>query len=256
MKFAATPPYDGTLAEFYRLPEECCWKLPDHVSFEQGALAEPLAVAVHSSKLGFVSPSTSVVIFGAGTVGLLCGAVAKAFGATDVIMVDITQSRLDFAREHLQIEIHNGKGHNGGGFDAQSLLAQLGCPDGADVVIDATGAEVCIANGLKSLRRGGCFVQVGLGPSDIKFPLGLVCSKEAVFKGSFRYGPGDYRLAIDLLAKRKVNVDGFVTDRYDFRDIEQAFTDTFNQKGIKNIIYGPGVIDDTLRSGTQNGSKE
>lgn len=256
MKFAATPPYDGTLAEFYRLPEECCWKLPDHVSFEEGALAEPLAVAVHSSKLGSVSPSTSVVIFGAGTVGLLCGAVAKAFGATDVIMVDITQSRLDFAREYLQIETYDGKGKNGAGFDAQSLLAQLGCPDGADVVIDATGAEVCIANGLKSLRRGGCFVQVGLGPSDIKFPLGLVCSKEAVFKGSFRYGPGDYRLAIDLLAKGRVAVDGLVTDRYDFRDIERAFTDTFNQKGIKSIIYGPSIFDEMLRSGVENGSNE
>lgn len=82
MKFAATPPYDGTLATFYRLPKECCFKLSENVSFEDGALVEPLAVAVHCCKLADIKLSSSVVVFGAGPIDFLVSAVARSFGAT------------------------------------------------------------------------------------------------------------------------------------------------------------------------------
>jgi D-xylulose reductase len=82
MKFAATPPYDGTLTGFWASPEDFCYKLPDHVTLQEGALVEPLAVAVHIVKQAEIKPGQTVVVMGAGPVGLLCCAVAKAYGAS------------------------------------------------------------------------------------------------------------------------------------------------------------------------------
>jgi L-iditol 2-dehydrogenase len=98
MRFAATPPYDGTLSTFYCLPEECCYKLPEHVSFQEGALVVPLSIAVHCCGLAGNLQGRSVAVFGAGPIGLLCCAVGSAFGATAVVAVDIFESRLDLAK--------------------------------------------------------------------------------------------------------------------------------------------------------------
>jgi L-iditol 2-dehydrogenase/D-xylulose reductase len=99
MSFAATPPSTlGTLARYYALPSHLLHPLPDNVSFEDGAMMEPLSVGVHSVKtLGRCSTNEVVIVFGAGPIGLLCMAVAKALGARRVIAVDIMQEKLDFA---------------------------------------------------------------------------------------------------------------------------------------------------------------
>ncbi|KAG8422081.1 Endo-1,4-beta-xylanase 2 [Metarhizium acridum] len=92
--FAATPPNDGTLAGFWVAPFDFCYKLPSHVSLQEGALIEPLAVAVHIVKQAQISPGASVVVMGAGPVGLLCAAVARSFGAFKLVSVDILQAKL------------------------------------------------------------------------------------------------------------------------------------------------------------------
>ncbi|KFA66605.1 hypothetical protein S40285_09348 [Stachybotrys chlorohalonatus IBT 40285] len=244
MKFAATPPYDGTLATFYRLPEECCFPIPAHVSFEEAALVEPLAVAVHCCKVGQVGPGNSVAVFGAGPIGLLTGAVAKVFGAARIVLVDIIQERLDFAQSFLDVETYNLTD----GFERWALLGRIQTNNGVDVVVEATGNEECVSHGVDVLKRGGKFVQAGLGSSKISFPMGQICSKEAAFLGSFRYGPGDYQLAVDLLGGGKVSVRELISGRYEFKDAEQAFKDVAARKGIKSIIYGPSIA-----VATQNG---
>ena len=96
MAFAATPPHDGTLAKYYSLPEDFCYKLSDTMSLEEGALVEPLSVAVHIVRQAAVKPGDSIVVFGAGPVGLLCCAVARAYGASKIISVDINEERFGF----------------------------------------------------------------------------------------------------------------------------------------------------------------
>ncbi len=100
MAFAATPPYDGTLARYYTLPEDFCFKLPEKMSLEEGALMEPTAVAVHITRQAGIKVGQSVVVFGAGPVGLLCCAVAKAYGATKIVTVDINEERMQFALKY------------------------------------------------------------------------------------------------------------------------------------------------------------
>jgi L-iditol 2-dehydrogenase len=244
MKFAATPPYDGTLTKYYRVPEECCFKLPSSVSMGDGALIEPLSIAVHCCKLAGDMQGKSVTVFGAGPVGQLCGSVARTFGAGTVLVADIVASRLDFALQKGATHVYEMQK-----ISCQENAAQLlesSGQLGSDIVIDATGAQPCIETGIEVLRKGGVFVQAGLGQPKITFPVGLICDKEAVFRGSFRYGPGDYKLAIALVASGRVNLDGLVTRIFAFSEAREAFENVLQKHGIKSVICGPGVTSDEL----------
>jgi L-iditol 2-dehydrogenase len=240
MQFAATPPYDGTLSTFYCLPEECCYKLPPHVSFREGALVEPLSIAVHYCGLAGNLQGKSVAVFGAGPIGLLCCAVAQAFGAAKVVVIDAVATRLAFATEFGADDTYMMEA----AFpetNAQQLMEKARLDTGFDVVVDVTGAEPCINCGIAALKRGGVFVQAGLGSPSITFPIGQICDKEVTLKGSFRYGPGDYKLAIQLLDSNRVRLHSLITHEFAFSDAEQAFTNVANRVGIKSLIYGSGV---------------
>jgi L-iditol 2-dehydrogenase len=242
MRFAATPPYDGTLSTYYRVPVECCYKLPGRVSLRDGALVEPLGVAVHGCRLAGDLQGKAVVVFGAGPVGLLCCAVARAFGAATVVAVDIVASRVEGAGRFGATHTYLMSGEMGPEGNAEALVAKAGLSDGgAEVVLDATGAEPCLNCGIHALAHGGTFVQVGLGRPNLSLPVGQICDKEAVFKGSFRYGPGDFELAVGLLESGRVRVDGLVTHEFSFSQVEEAFKHVAGRGGIKSVIYGPDV---------------
>lgn len=240
MKFAATPPYHGTLATYYTLPEECCFLLPEHISLREGALVEPLSVAVHCCKLAGDLQGKSMIIFGAGPIGLLCSAVARALGAANVTVVDIVEERLTFAKR-FGANATWKIGQQSPEENAEALLADLNMSEGSEVVLDATGAAPCISCGVHCLKRGGIFVQAGLGSPKIEFPVAQICDKEATFKGSFRYSSGDYQLAVELLRSGRVSVKDLITHEYDFEDAEKAFINVSERIGIKSVIYGPGV---------------
>lgn len=237
MAFAATPPYDGTLAKYYTLPEDFCYKLPEALSLQEGALMEPLSVAVHIVRQASVSPGQSVVVFGAGPVGLLCCAVATAFGASTVIAVDIQQSRLDFAKNYATTSTFM-PGKVSAIENAERMKKENNLGAGADVAIDASGAEPSVHTGIHVLRNGGTYVQGGMGRSEIQFPIMAACSKELTLKGSFRYGSGDYKLAVGLVASGKVDVKKLITGTVKFEEAEQAFKEVKAGKGIKTLIAG------------------
>ncbi|KAF7121773.1 hypothetical protein CNMCM5793_009326 [Aspergillus hiratsukae] len=248
MRFAATPPYDGTLATYYCVPAECCYKLPAHVSLREGSLVEPLSVAVHSCRLAGDMQGQTVVVFGAGPVGLLCMAVAHAFGASTVLAVDLTPSRLSSALRYGATHSYQMTSESPEQ-NAVNIVRTGALEEGADVVLDATGAEPCMNCGILVLGSGGTFVQVGLGKPNPSLPVGQICDKEIVFKGSFRYGPGDYQTSIRLLDSRRIRLDGLVTHEFPFTRAEDAFKQVISRAGIKTVIYGPGV-DELVAKGT------
>lgn len=237
MAFAATPPIDGTLAKYYSLPEDFCYLLPDTVSLEEGALVEPLSVAVHIVRLASVQPGNSVVVFGAGPVGLLCCAVARAYGASKIVSVDINEERLAFAKKYAATHIVVSQKESPEDSAARIKSASdLGV--GADIVIDATGAEPCIRAAIHAARVGGTYVQGGMGKADITFPVLTMLTKELNVKGSFRYGSGDYATAVDLIANGRVSVTELITGKVGFREAEKAFEEVRQAKGIKTLIAG------------------
>ncbi|GIC89785.1 NAD(P)-dependent alcohol dehydrogenase [Aspergillus udagawae] len=238
MAFAATPPYDGTLAKYYSLPEDFCYKLPSNVTMEEGALVEPLSVAVHLVRQGMVQPGHSVVVFGAGPVGLLCSAVARAFGATHITVVDVQAQRLEFARNYSATSVFLLDKCASAAEDASRLRQVNEFGAGADVVIEASGAEAAVHTGIHVLKPGGTFVQGGMGREEINFPITAACTKELNIRGSFRYAAGDYKLAIELISTGKVKVKDLITKIVPFEDAEGAFEEVKAGNGIKTLIAG------------------
>ncbi|KAH7029494.1 chaperonin 10-like protein [Microdochium trichocladiopsis] len=259
MRFAADPASGthGTLSRFFKSAADFCYRLPDGVGLRDGVLIEPLAVAVHAVRLAGIlgEPGKKVVVFGAGTVGLFCAAVAREFGAAAVVSVDLLPAKLQVARrlvgedtcrtwvpdgslspvdnaEKLKKECGLSSAVVDGGDDGEG---------GAHVVLEATGAEVSVQTSIYTLRPGGVYVQVGMGKRNIDFPIAEIGEREITVKGCFRYGPGDFAIAMDLVARGKISLDGLVTGEFAFDKAWEAWESTGRGEGIKNVISGPGA---------------
>ncbi|KAH7069714.1 D-xylulose reductase A [Paraphoma chrysanthemicola] len=238
MAFAATPPFDGTLAKYYVLPEDLCYKLPENVSLEEGALLEPLSVAVHLVRQSKLKHGNNIVVFGAGPIGLLCCAVAKAYGAGKIIVVDIQEHRLEFAKRFAATATFKPDNVSANE-NAHRLIHENDLGSGADVAIDASGAEPSIQTAIHVLRNGGSYVQGGMGQELISFPITAACTKELTIRGSFRYGPMDYEIALDMVTEGVVRVADLISRKVAFEDAEDAFRDTKGGKAVKILIAGP-----------------
>jgi len=255
--FAATPPYDGTLGRYYKVPEDLAYPLPDNLDLEDGAMMEPLSVAIHSaSTISQIKANQVVAVFGAGPVGLLCMAVARALGARRVIAIDINEARLQFAKTYAATDIHVPSKPKEGESrmeysrrNADEIRAAFGLEErginGVDTVLEATGAEVCIQTGIFLAKVGGAFTQIGMGTENANIPITMVLVKELQFRGSFRYGYGDYPLAISFVAQGKIDLKPLITHTYSFDSAVEAFEATKSGVGkdgkpvIKAVINGP-----------------
>lgn len=249
MRFAAAPgPPDtqGTLSKYFRIAEDFVYKLPEGVGLQEAVLVEPLSVAVHAVRLADVRPGESVVVMGSGTIGLLCAAVARQFGAHRIILVDILEKKLEFARGFLGVETFCADIKRSPEDDAGRLLEEFGMEEfgvdteggTVDTVIEASGAASSINMGIHLLRPGGKYVQTGVGKAKIEFPIVAVSNKELMFRGCFRYGAGDYDLAVKLIAKGLVEVKSLISSVTPFEDATKAWEKTANGEGIKNLIEG------------------
>ncbi|KAF2451069.1 putative alcohol dehydrogenase [Karstenula rhodostoma CBS 690.94] len=228
--FAATPPWDGTLAKYYTVASDYCYKIPDTMDMEEAALVEPVAVAVQICKVASIRANQTVVVFGAGPIGVLSQAVAKASGAKKIIAVDISQSRLDFARKYaadgtflppraeegVDSVTHAEK-------VAKMIKEEFGLGEGADVVLECTGAEPCIQAGVNVAIKGGTYVQAGMGKENVVFPITTACIRALTIKGSIRYSTGCYPDAVHLVASGRVDVKSLITNRFKFEEAEKAF---------------------------------
>jgi D-xylulose reductase len=249
MKFAAAPgPPDtpGTLSKYFRIAEDFVYRIPESIGLQEAVLVEPLSVAVHAVKLVDVKPGETVVVMGSGTIGLLCAAVARQFGAHRIILVDILDTKLEFAKEFLGCETFQPLVQQTAEENAARLLDKLGLQEECvgmfggrvDTVIEASGAASSIETGIHILRPGGKYVQVGVGQARIEFPIVALSMKEIVFRGCFRYGAGDYELAVELMSKRLVDVRPLISSITRFHEATEAWEKTARGEGIKNLIEG------------------
>jgi D-xylulose reductase len=249
MTFAASPPTSnskpgkgnshGTLTKYFKIPADFCYPLPDGIGLDEGVLLEPLSVAVHVARLAKVKVGMNVVVFGAGTIGLLCAAVAKAFGANKTISVDINAERLEFAKNFASTDTYLPDSSLSAQQNAEKMISDFGLDEGADVVLEASGAEPSIETGIHVLCPGGTFIQAGLGKTKIQFPIVAMSEKELTVRGSFRYSAGDYETAMHLLVSGKVSVKSLITGVEPFERATEAWERTKRSDGIKNLIRGP-----------------
>ena len=239
MKFAACPPdTPGLLARYFKISADHCYKLPEHISLEEGVLVEPLAVAAKAVRTVNVRPGQSVVVFGAGTVGLLAAALAKAFGAKTVVAVDILESKLNFAQKFNKSETFKPDMSASAEENAERIIRENALGLGADAVIEASGAERSVNTAVYALRPGGQYVQTGLGQPNIRFPILAMSEKELHMHGAFRYTKADYDIAMNML--EVVPVKDLISNIFPFERTTAAWDATKRGEGIKNMIRGVG----------------
>jgi len=171
-------------------------------------------------------------------VGYLTAATAWAYGAKQVVITDINANKLEFAEKGLNCQTFKPQSSSTPEQEAARLKQETGLVDGADVVLECTGVESSAQLGIYTLRRGGVFVQIGLGKAMQTLPLHAMCEREMVLKTSFRYGPGDFEIALGLLESGKVSVSSLISSVTPFNQAPKAWKKTMNGEGIKNLIEG------------------
>ncbi len=223
--------YDGGFAEYCRVPAEQAYPLPDSVSLDDAALAEPLACCIHGMDRAGVTSGSSVVLLGAGSIGLMLLQLAKSAGAAPVIVSEPDERKRTLAA--------------GFGADivldptmddvAERVIAETHV--GADIVVESAGRPETAALALKLARRGGTVLQFGVvGPdSTIAISPYDVFYRELTLCGSF-VNPFSHARAIDLLAREKVKVAQLVTHRFPLVSAAEALQTAQGRDAVKILI--------------------
>lgn len=232
VEFLATPPFQGSLSKYIAHPADMCFKLPENVSTKEGALVEPLAVGLHAAGQGGVKLGSTVVVLGAGCIGLVSLLACRAFGASDVTVVDVIPKRLEMAKKLGAKNVINAAEQ-----DAAAELNKLHA-DGVDIVIEAAGNPGTIAQTALFVKNGGTVVLVGLAPVDvIPYNFAKIMNKEATIKSVFRYR-NIYPMAINAIEGGFIDVSKIVTHEFSFEDTAKAFDFVINNKTevVKAVI--------------------
>uniref|UniRef100_A0A2C9K2D6 Sorbitol dehydrogenase n=1 Tax=Biomphalaria glabrata TaxID=6526 RepID=A0A2C9K2D6_BIOGL len=232
MKFCATPPYHGNLARYYVHAADFCFKLPDHVSFEEGALLEPLSVGVHATNRAGVGLGNTVLVCGAGPIGLVNILTAKAKGASLVCVTDIDETRLNKAKEigaDFVVRVANS--------DPSKVAEEIETVMGTkpDITIECSGAAKSIQTAIYATKSGGVVVLVGLGQDIVEVPVVNAGVREVDIRGIFRY-VNCYPTALAMVASGKVNVKPLITHRFKLEESVKAFEAAKRGEGIKIMI--------------------
>lgn len=233
VQFLATPPVQGCYETYIAFPENMCFKLPENISTKEGALVEPLSVGMHAANQGDVKLGDSVVILGAGCIGLVTLLACKAHGATDITVVDVIPKRLDYAVKLGATRVINGKEVN-----AVEEMDKLTDGAGVDKVFETAGSPVTIQQTPYMVKNGGTIVLVGISAQEkIEYNFAKIMAKEAKIESVFRYR-NIYPQAIAAIADGMIDVSGIVTHEFDFDDIQEAFDCAINNKDevVKAVI--------------------
>lgn len=227
LAFLATPPYDGALVQRIALDERNLFPIPDSMSFEDAALCEPLSVGIWACRRAGLQPGDHVLVSGAGPVGVLAAQVARAFGAARVIVTDVSEFRLQFARRL--------------GFDVEPAGAAAPAGGDVDVLLECSGAPGVLASGLWRLRNGGRAAMVGMPKQDVSLPLSRLNVRELSISLVNRYAH-TWPTAIALVSSGRVDVSTMVTHRFGLEDAEQALTLAARvPDSMKAMIYPHGI---------------
>lgn len=223
MKFFATPPVHGSLANQVVHPADLCFKLPDNISLEEGAMCEPLSVGIHACRRAIVGPETNVLVMGAGPIGLVTMLAARAFGSPRIIIVDVDDHRLSVAKSLGADDIVKVS-PNVQDVDEEVTKIQNAMGADIDVSFDCAGFSKTMSTALNATRPGGKVCLVGMGHNEMTVPLTPAAAREVDVVGIFRY-KDTWPLCIHFLQTGKIDVKPLITHRFGFsqKEVEEAF---------------------------------
>ena len=222
--FWATPPVHGCLAPEAVHPARFTFRLPDSVSFAEGAMVEPFAVGMQAALRARIQPGDVAVVTGAGPIGMMAALAALAGGCAKVLVTDVAQPKLDIIARYQGIETVNLREQT-----ARDRVSQMTAGWGADVVIECSGNKAAILDLPNLVRPGGAIVLVGMPVEPVPFDIVALQAKEARIETVFRYA-NIYDRAINLLASGKVDLKPLITDTYAFENSIAAFERAAEQR--------------------------
>lgn len=215
--FWATPPVHGVLTPFVVHPANYTFKLPDNVSFAEGAMVEPFAVGMQAATKARIRPGDTAVVLGAGPIGTMVAIAALAGGCSRAVVADLAQPKLDIAARYQGVIPVNIK--------TQDLAAEVGKLTGdwgADVVFECSGSPRAWSNIVDLPRPGGTIVVVGLPVEPVAFDVAGLTTKELRVEAVFRYAH-QYDRAIALMASGRVDLKPLISETFRFEDSIKAF---------------------------------
>ena len=215
--FWATPPIHGVLTPFVVHPANYTFKLPDNVSFAEGAMVEPFAVGMQAATKARITPGDTAVVMGAGPIGTMVALAALAGGCSRVIISDLAQPKLDIAAQYQGIIPVNIKN--------KSLADEVNALTGnwgADVVFECSGSPRAWDSVIDVLRPGGMIVAVGLPVEKVPLDVSTLSVKEATITSVFRYAH-QYERAIALMGSGRVDLKPLISETFRFEDSIKAF---------------------------------
>jgi D-xylulose reductase len=217
VRFWATPPIHGVLRPTVVHPAAFTFKLPDNVSYAEGAMVEPLAVGMHSATKAQIKPGDVAVVMGAGTIGVLTVLAALAGGCGQVILSDVVQPKLDLAARLGPVTPVNIREQN-----LAEVVNDLTEGWGADIVFEASGNAQAAASVFDVVAPGGTVVYIGMPGEPIAFDVVAAQVKEARVENIFRYAHV-YPKALSLMGGGRLDVKPLITDKFSFAESVEAF---------------------------------
>ncbi len=208
----------GAFAPFFIANEKWLHNLPENISFEEGSLLEPLAVAVHAVRKSEIALGDTIAIFGTGAIGLMILVLAKLSGASDIITVDVQDFRLMTAREMGTSLALNNRGDR----TVDDIIRRVDGL-GVDVAFEAVGIQTTFAQSLQVLRKGGHAILVGLNPEpEVILPSNIFVQKEISLSGSQGYC-WDFQTALKLVETGSIDLSRFISHRVPFDSLQEGF---------------------------------
>lgn len=224
--------YNGAMADYVVAPAEKIMLLPDNISFNECALAEPLSISLRATKHAGDLKGKTVAVYGSGPIGLLAIQCIKFFGAKRIIAIDLIDDRLEMAKKCGATDVINSKD------DVVGITRKMTDGVGVDVVFDAAGVPETVNGGVEIVRNGGTVVWIGLAVPKFEFDYKHAVCKEITFKCSYMYTT-EMQEGIEMIKTGKMNVAQIITGVYPMSEGPRVFEELASgkSKDIKVILY-------------------
>ena len=217
VRFWATPPIHGCLTPFVVHPAAFTYRLPDNVSFAEGAIVEPLSIGLQAAKKAAMKPGDLAVVIGAGTIGAMTALAALAGGAARVILADVVPDKLALFADNPAVTTVDVRTR-----PLADAVADASGGWGADVVFEASGSANAYAGLVDLMCPGGCAVLIGMPVAPVPLDVVALQAKEGRIESVFRYA-NIFPRALALIASGAIDVKPFISRTFPFSEGVRAF---------------------------------
>ena len=232
----STPEFrrDGAYAEMVAVPAHILYKIPENVGFSQAAMVEPAAVALHAISLTPIDKNDTVLVVGAGTIGLCLVQLLKLKGCTKIFVADIDPGRLEIA-----LQLGAGYAFQPAGSEPEPHILEMTEGRGVDAVIEAVGIPSTIRLGIDHLRRGGTITLLGNITPEVEIPLQKIVAGQIRLQGSYAIA-GEYPEILEMISSGKLGTDILLSAEAPLSEGPAWFHRLYHkQKGLIKVILKP-----------------